>query len=73
MRNPMGDVPPGKYHDTNQVLYNLSNQRLNHIQQRLVKEEQQERRDAITRYVRGIQGRDGGTMPRDPVHPFYPH
>lgn len=37
------------------------------FEQRLVMEERKERRDAINRYVVGLQGRDGGPKPHDPV------
>jgi hypothetical protein len=37
------------------------------FERRMVMEERQERRDAINRYAVGLQGRDGGPKPHDPL------
>ncbi len=40
---------------------------MNAFEERLVMGERKERRDAIDRYVIGLEGRDGGPKPHDPL------
>jgi len=37
------------------------------FEREMVMKERQERRDAINRYVVGLEGRDGGPQPHDPL------